>query len=340
MKKIFIGLVLSFVGCVALASPKDDICQQQVYYFNNLVSQDGRLVTAVGGAVFMYNPSDKVTECFIYRPSWGARDGVYDAIILQDGRLAVLDADPVYKLYIVNLVSKKVETTIVTHQLWDRLLETSDHRILTSHGYKKAAVFNLQTGQMENDAYLNWDPATAVAIPGRVLFFSFGRVVGQYVEKTNSFVDGEEQSTDSHDFTVARLLSNRKIILVGGRGMNQSFLYDPKKNAITKTFETSNWFNGFQVTELPGQRVLVSGGQPGVGAPSTMRKETILINVRTGKVTKGPSMTAARKDHVFIPTKDGNFIVSGGFRLQYSSQPPPPFSEFFDVKKLEFKPLQ
>ncbi len=339
------NLIILVIGLFCATSFAGGTCNNEAGYKQSLVSKDGRLVAEHAGDVFIYEPIKKTTDCFAYRNSLGNHDWEHPSIILADGRLAILDADPVYKLYLINLDSQVVEKTIEVNRYWYRLIETSDHRIMVSNG-NAAAIFNLETGLQDKDAYVSWTPSTAAAISGKVIFFNFGKVVGEFIEQTNSFHALEEPTHDSTDFATAKVLSNGQILVVGGADSSpggkfsrESYLYDPQKNRIIRAFLTGIWFNGFEVTELSGLRVLISGGQPQVGSTSSMRDDTKIISLKTGAVTTGPSMLASRKDHVFIPTKEGNFIVAGGYRLNYSGQPESPAIELFDVKELIFKSL-
>lgn len=337
----FFNLSILFIMFVFTYAHAAEECVNKNYYEQNLVSDNNELVYVSDTQVFTQNPFQNITSCFQYREKPIINRLFTKAIRLSKNKTAALfTSENFYSgadLVIVDLTNKSTEVLKLDYQ-WDNILETTDGRLLlTKYSYSNGiAIYNLKKRDYDFKQDTSWSPRTAASTPGKITFFNRGTILGVFNLNLNSLKTLSEEVPNQYAGE-AKVLLNGKVLIIGSYDPG-AYLFDPKTSTFSQGFKTKIWYNGFAITELSNNKVMLSGGQPQIGAESSMRKDTEILDLNSGSSVKGPSMLADRRNHQFIKLQDGNFLVVGGYMTYWSNEPMPPRTELFDVQNLLFRP--
>jgi len=135
----------------------------------------------------------------------------------------------------------------------------------------------------------------------------------------------------------ATLLSNGKVLIVGGMRRNQDFyksaeLYDPANGKFQPTGEMSVGRVGHIAVLLPSGKVLVAGGWVGMGGTDSAE----LYDPATGKFTVIAKMTVPRGRPSATLLSSGDVLIAGGEKRDNEFLAS---AEIFHADSLSFHPI-
>jgi hypothetical protein len=201
----------------------------------------------------------------------------------------------------------------------------ADGRVLIAGGHflgsATAEIYDPVSGSFSLTGSLHTDRAGAVAsllTNGRVLIAG-GNSHGLCLGSAEIYDPTSGDFSNTGNMNEARclgsqsgpVLSNGKVLIVGGLFNLSAELYDPLTGAFS--FTGSLVLPQFlpTVTLLANGQVLVAGGFSAVGPITTNSAE--LYDPMTGTFTATASMTSARQEHTATLLLNGNVLVTGGY---------------------------
>jgi hypothetical protein len=121
--------------------------------------------------------------------------------------------------------------------------------------------------------------------------------------------------TEAHSFVTATLLTDGRVLAVGGHGLQRATaeLYDPSTGRWTATGSMTEAHAFHTATLLPDGRVLAVGGYGLDGGTCCIASSTAeLYDPFNGTWTITTSMASARQGHSATLLPDGRVLVAGG----------------------------
>lgn len=115
--------------------------------------------------------------------------------------------------------------------------------------------------------------------------------------------------TNAHAFHTATLLTNGKVLVVGGIHLNRVELYDPARGTWTETGSMNTPRYQHTATLLPNGKLLVAGGIDNFGNSTTSAE---LYDPATGEWSNVAPMNSARWSHTATLLPNGKLLVAGG----------------------------
>jgi hypothetical protein len=127
-------------------------------------------------------------------------------------------------------------------------------------------------------------------------------------------------TTARRDYT-ATLLSDGRVLMVGGSGDTSAELYDPETGKFSPTGSTAEARLGQTATRLSDGRVLIAGGLKLVGHTLNALARAELYDPKTGTFSPTGSLATARWRHTASLLRDGRVLIMGGITVEDSAIP-------------------